>query len=133
MFCIWCGLLVLWVICRCLGLLVVDLFVAFGLLLLFDSAGLGLLGFFGELLQYVGLFWFISSSWWVVVVGYSGLLLLICALLGALYCVCVCLRLVSGWLVGVGLWFVVFYDGLRGLADLVAWFRWCVDYWFGGL
>lgn len=71
MFCIWCGLLVLWVICRCLGLLIVDLFVAFGLLLLFDSAGLGLLGFFGELLQYVGLFWFISSSWWVVVVGYS--------------------------------------------------------------
>lgn len=31
------------------------------------------------------------------------------------------------------LWFVMFYDGLRGLADLVAWFRWWVDYWFGGL
>lgn len=86
-----------------LGLLVVDLLVAFGLLLLFDSAGLGLLGFFGELLQYVGLFWFIPSSWWVVVVGYSGLLLLIWALLDVLYCICVCLRLVSGCLISVAL------------------------------
>lgn len=90
MFCIWCGVLVLWVICRWLGLLVVDLFVAFGLLLLFDSAGLGLLGFFGGLLQYVGLFWFIFSSW----VGCcSWLLGFIVAYLCVVGCAVLCLCL----------------------------------------
>lgn len=74
-------------------MLVVDLLVVVGLLLLFDSVGLGLFGFFGGLLQRVGLFWFIASGCVGCCCGW--LLWFIVAYLRVVGCVVLCLCLLE--------------------------------------